>query len=221
MCGRCGYSVTGLTTFSCPECGADLRDVGIIPAAKRRTTPDALTPAPGASVTKTVTIMLTDMKGYAARAAESSREDAITLLRRQRDMVQPLVQRRGGRIVKTTGDGLITVFESATDALLAAAEIQTAIQTHNRQSFKDDDQFQLRIAVSTGEVALLDNDAFGDPVNLASRVQQLAQPGEVYFTESTYHAMNHREINCDQLPAVEVKGFTNQIKLYRVHSRPT
>ena len=64
MCASCGYSVTGLTTMVCPECGADLREVGIIPAAKSRDVKKAAAPASSASANRTVTILLTDMKDY-------------------------------------------------------------------------------------------------------------------------------------------------------------
>ena len=159
--------------------------------------------------------MLTDMKDYTARSQESSREDVVTLLRRHRDIVQPLVQRRAGRIVKSTGDGLIAVFDSATDALLAGIDVQAAIAVNNAQSFTEQNKFQLRIAVSTGEVAFVDDDVFGQPVNLASRVQQLAQTGDVCFTDSTFHAINRKEINAEPMGAAEVKGVPGPINLYR------
>jgi class 3 adenylate cyclase len=214
-CGKCGYAGRGLTTFVCPECGADLREVGIIPAAKQKSAKTASAAAPTASATRTVTIMLTDMQDYTSRAENSSRDDALSLIRRHRDIVQPIVQRRAGRIIKSTGDGLIAAFDSATDALLAGIDVQTAIALNNSQSFTEQNKFQLRIAVSTGEVAFVEDDVFGQPVNLASRVQQLAQPGDVYFTDATFHAMNRKEINAESIGPVEIKGVTGTINLYR------
>jgi class 3 adenylate cyclase len=214
-CGKCGYAVRGLTTFVCPECGADLREVGIIPPAPTKSAKSAQAAPPITSATRTVTIMLTDMKDYTSRAENSSRDDALALLRRHRDIVQPIVQRRAGRIIKSTGDGLIAAFDSATDALLAGIDVQAAIALNNSQSFTEQNKFQLRIAVSTGEVAFVEDDVFGQPVNLASRVQQLAQPGDVCFTDATFHAMNRKEINAESLGPVEVKGVVGTVNLYR------
>jgi len=214
-CGQCGFSVTGLTTLTCPECGADLRAVGIIPPANSRTVKNATPSSPPVASTRTVTVLLTDIKDYTARAHDSSRQGALTLLRRHRDIVQPIVHRRAGRIVKSTGDGLIASFDSATDALLAGMEVQAAVESNNAQAFNDQDKFQLRIAVSTGEVAFVQDDLFGQPVNLASRVQQLAEPGDVLFTDATFHAMNRREIRSDALGPVEVKGIAQKIQLHR------
>ena len=184
---------------------------------------NAPSPSPGSSVasaplgpvTKTLTIMLTDMKDYTARVADLPRNQMLLLVQHHRDLVQTVVRRRSGRIIKSTGDGLIVVFDSATDALLAATEIQSASQSGSQPSFTEDHKLPLRIAVSTGEVTLADGDVFGHPVNLASRVQQLAQPGEVYFTDSTYHAMNRSEIGCDEMGPVEIKGLAGKVNLYR------
>ena len=213
-CGKCGYIVKGLTTFTCPECGSDLREVGIISAAAP---PRSSGMNPSAPVTKTLTVMLTDMKDYTAHVADLPRDRMIALVQQHRGLVQPIVRHRSGRIIKSTGDGLIVVFDSATDALLAAIEIQAAAQSEE-SSFSERQRLPLRIAVSTGEVTLADGDVFGHPVNLASRVQQLASPGDVYFTDSTYHAMNRAEIGFDAMGAAAVKGLADKVNLYRALS---
>jgi len=222
-CGQCGYFVTALTTMICPECGSDLRAVGIVAPMTSRGVKEMAAPGQSASPTRTVTVLLTDIKDFTLRTQDSSRDSTLTLLRRHRDIVQPIVQRRSGRVIKSTGDGLIASFDSATDALLAAMEVQGAVELNNQQAFTEQDKFQLRIAVSTGEVAFVPDDLFGQPVNLASRVQQLAQPGDVLFTDATFHAMNRREIDCQSLGSVEVKGMAEKISLYRCvrpNSRP-
>jgi class 3 adenylate cyclase len=214
-CGRCGYSVRELTTMICPECGCDLRVVGITPAARSLQTDEIVQLDPARLPTKTATILLTDIKDYTARAAKSSRDDVLHLLRRHRDTIQPVVNRHSGRIIKSTGDGVIAAFDSATEAVLAAGEIQGAIESNNRGAFTERDKILLRIGISTGEVAFFDDDVLGHPVNIASRVQQLAQPGQVCFTDSTFHAMSREEIACEDLGPVEVKGLEEKIRLYR------
>ena len=214
VCGRCGYSVRDLTTMTCPECGADLREVGIIPPDKPGRS-KVEKPIKSEPATRAVTVLLTDMRDYTARFAQSSRDDAMALLRRHRDVVQPIVLRHGGQIVKSTGDGLIAVLDSPTEALLAALEIQKSIALLNEQAFSDKDKFQLRIGVATGEVAFVDGDVYGHPVNLASRLQSLGAPGDVYFSESTFHLINRSEIQFEPLGPTEIKGLAEHVNVYR------
>jgi class 3 adenylate cyclase len=170
-------------------------------------------PAPTGS--RTMSIMFTDMVGYTARASLESRGGLLELVRRKRELVQGVLERRHGRIVKTLGDGLLIAFDSATDAVLAGVEIQEVLARQNQAAADEREKFELRIAISTGEVAQADNDIYGEPVNLASRVQQLAQPGEVYLTETTFATLNKAEAPSEKLGEFEVKGVAGMVTLYR------
>ena len=162
-----------------------------------------------------MSIMFTDMIGYTARASLESRGGLLELIRRKRELVQGVVERRHGRIVKTLGDGMLIAFDSATDAVLAGVQIQEALARHNRAATDDRKKFELRIAISTGEVAQADNDVYGEPVNLASRVQQLAKAGEVFFTEPTFATLNKVEAPCEYVGSFQVKGVTGVVTIYR------
>lgn len=313
-CGKCGYLVRGLSALNCPECGADLREVGITRTApvmlwwqvtlwtigcfaaalaaagatqlcfglmtgkfdgplietmafggigvvalawfvglllliqwrlsqapltdSRSLEPSA--PGGGASAAdanraakrpapRTLTIMFIDMHDYTARTASSSRGAIIELIQRLRKLAQPLVAEHGGRIVKTMGDGLLVTFDSPTDAVLCGRAIQRrAAQADVEGGARSDDDtgadaeraapgdaLSLRIGVTTGEVALEDNDVYGEPVNVASRIQQLAAPGEVYFSEATWHAMTKSEVAHEEVGAFELKGVAGKARVFR------
>jgi class 3 adenylate cyclase len=184
------------------------------PAAHRHP-PEETEAPPRTPAVRTLSVMFSDVKDYTARTANESRLGILDLVRRHRDLVQPVVKRRGGRIVKSLGDGLLVTFESATEALLAGLEIQTAAAAHNRDAFSDRDRLELRIAVSTGEVAVDEGDVFGEAVNLASRAQQHAAAGEVLFTELTCATLNRHELRFADAGTYEFKGLTQPVRLYR------
>jgi class 3 adenylate cyclase len=169
----------------------------------------------GAPTTRTLSLMFSDVKDYTARTAGESRLGILDLVRRHRELVQPIVKRRGGRVVKSLGDGLLIAFESATDAVLAGVEIQAAAAAHSSSAAAERDRLELRVGVSTGEVALDGGDVFGDAVNLASRAQQQARAGDVMFTEATWATINRREVQCADAGAFELKGVAGTVRLYR------
>jgi len=169
---------------------------------------------------RTATVMFTDLKDYTARTSRESRENLIQLIRDQRQLVESVVGPRGGQIVKSIGDALLIVFESATDAVLAGLDIQERLMRHNRSIGSAGEPIQLRIAVSTGEVSVESDDIYGEPVNLASRVQQLAAPGDVLFTGATLAVLKKSEVRLDELGLHDLKGFDEKIAVYRAAPIP-
>ena len=290
VCGACGYPVHGLSSFACPECGGDLRDVGIVvarrgerlamrlwnalmwsamwlglglgymgilmaadadgyygrnimvgtifafvvgivgllfmfrPRPHRIGKPPPL-PAgrgelsvasqPPTTVTRTLTIMFIDIEGYTTKAAGASRDGVIALIRKAREIVQPQTARRHGRIIKTMGDGLLVSFDSPTEAVLAGRDVQAEAARRGATAATDDQRVRLRIGITTGEVALEDDDVYGDPVNLAARIQQVASPGDVFFSESTWHSMTRSEVPHEEAGSFEIKGVDRPATLYR------
>lgn len=171
-------------------------------------------PASVTGATRTMTVMFSDMKDFTARTAGGARRDVVELVRRHRELVQPIARRRGGRIVKSLGDALLLAFDSATEAVLAALEIQSATARHNREASREADRIELRIAICTGEVVLDDQDIFGDPVNLSSRLQQLAETGQVLLSEATYAMVNKREVQCAPAGEHAIKGLPAAVAVY-------
>src|SRR3982750_112605 len=112
-------------------------------------------------------IMFTDIVGYTALMGEDEQK-AFTVLKKNRLLQKPLIEKHGGRWIKELGDGVLAVFPTVTDAVQCAVDIQKACLRND---------FKLRIGIHLGEVIFEQNDVFGDGVNISSRLQALAPAG--------------------------------------------
>ena len=112
------------------------------------------------ATTRNLTILLTDIKGFANRTSQSTREDIKRLLDAHKAAVLPVLQNRGGSLVKTIGDAYLMVYQSPTDAVLAGVEVQEALAQHNAR-VPAADRIELRIVINAGEVNLQGGDVFG------------------------------------------------------------
>ena len=126
-------------------------------------------------------IMFLDMVGYSA-VSHRDEDLAQALLAELKGMVRGQVARHEGREVRTMGDGFLIEFASATAAVNMAQEIQKEIYTHNRAQ-PTERQFQVRLGIHFGEVVREGSDILGDDVNIAARVETLAAPGGICFTQ--------------------------------------
>ena len=169
-------------------------------------------PAP---ITRNLTILLTDIKGFTDKTSNKSRSQIQEMLDRHRDTVLPVLQSRGGKLVKTIGDAFLMVFESPTDAVLAGVAVQDALARFNEGN-ADADRLDVRIAINTGEVNLAENDIFGEPVNITARIEGVAQAGEVFFTEAVYLAMNKTEVPSSEVGQLQLKGIREKVRVYKV-----
>lgn len=166
--------------------------------------------------TKNLTIMLTDIKGFTEKTAQSSREQIKSLLKKHNELVPPVIERYKGTVVKTIGDAFLVTFESPTDAVLCGMEIQDVLASFNKDK-KDNDRIDIRIAINSGEVSIGDTgDIFGDAVNITSRIESIAEAGEVFFTEAVYLLMNKQEVPSSEIGYRQFKGIPYKIKVYKV-----
>src|SRR5687768_13140954 len=134
--------------------------------------------------TRNLTLLMTDVKGSTERQSRSSRREIEEELLRHRALLSPIFQAFGGRTVKTMGDAFLVAFESPTDAVHAAVQVQRALAEQNASTHDPARATHVRIAISTGEVSVDDDgDVFGEPVNLASRLEGIAEAGTIYLTE--------------------------------------
>ena len=99
-------------------------------------------------------------------------------------------------------------------------KIQENVLNHNVRAISSD-QMEVRIAINSGEVNIKDNDVFGEPVNITSRIESIAEPNEVYFTEAIYLTMNKNEIPTAEVGYRKLKGIPEEIKVYKVVSEQT
>src|SRR3989344_8941315 len=165
--------------------------------------------------TKHLTIMFTDVKGFTARTSSSSRKELHKMLELHEELIAPIFKRFRGKIVKTIGDAFMVTFPSPTDAVLCGIEIQKVLANHN-ESAEDGDRLEVRVAINSGEVTVKNNDVFGEAVNIAARLEGIADAGDIYFTESVYLAMNKSEIPTAEVGYRHFKGIPEDIKVYKV-----
>ncbi len=159
--------------------------------------------------------MLTDMVGYTA-ATQADEAGALRLLQEQEQLLRPLLAAHAGREVKSTGDGFLVEFESALHAVQCAVDIQEHLRERNSQP--DVVPLQIRIGVHLGDVEERAGDIFGDSVNLASRIQPLAEPGGICISEPVFGQVRNKIPNqFEKLGPRGLKGVRFSMDLYRLH----
>jgi len=158
--------------------------------------------------------MFTDMVGYTA-LTQSNEPHALSLLRTQDGIVLPLVRAHGGTPIKTIGDAHLAEFESALEAVLCAVEIQRKVKEH--QGASPSEGFNLRIGIHVGDVVHRDNDVFGDAVNIAARLEPLAEPGGVCISQQVYDQVQNKvDFRLEKLPFHQPKNVAARIDAYKV-----
>lgn len=167
------------------------------------------------AATRHLTVLLTDIKGFTTKTAHKSRSEIAAMLTEHGDLVLPVLQARGGRLVKSIGDAFLMTFDSPTDAVLAGVAVQAELARHNA-GLAPERHIEIRVAVNAGEVNVIGGDIFGDAVNITARVEAVAEANEVTFTEAVYLAMNKSEVPSDELGLVQLKGVPEKVRLYKV-----
>jgi adenylate cyclase len=169
-------------------------------------------------------ILAADVVGYSRlmEADEAGTFDRLKALRRE--LFEPKAKRYGGRIFKTTGDGALVEFKSAADALDAAIDIQRALAERNNV-LSEEERIQLRIGISLGDVIVEGSDLYGNGVNVAARMEGLAEPGGICISANVHeHVRSGTEFSFDDLGAQEVKNIAEPVRAYTVRiglSKPT
>ncbi|MBC8045309.1 MAG: hypothetical protein H7Y00_00790 [Fimbriimonadaceae bacterium] len=153
-------------------------------------------------------IMFTDIVGYTALMGEDEQK-AFSVLKRNREIQRPIIEKFGGTWIKELGDGILATFPSVTDSVLASAAIQIA-------SYRETN-FHLRIGLHLSEVIFENGDVFGDGVNIASRIQSLADVGGILISETVQKNLtNKRGIETKLLGDEKLKNVKEAITLYKV-----
>jgi len=168
-----------------------------------------------APTTRHLTILLTDIKGFTDKTSSKTRAAISTMLDEHRAVVLPLLEARGGRLIKTIGDAFLMTFESPTNAVLAGVDVQEALSKLN-EGRAAADRLDIRIAINSGEVNLMESDVFGEAVNITARIESIAEAGQVYFTEAVYLAMNKAEVPSSEIGLMQLKGIPEKIRVYKV-----
>jgi len=160
------------------------------------------------------TVLCADVHGY-SRLMEADEAGTLATLRRSRTAIAGLVARHDGRIVNTWGDAVIAEFASVVEAVQCAVEIQQEIAS--QQSDQPDAQrMRFRIGINLGDVMVEGSDIYGDGVNIAARLQELAEPGGVVISGTVYDQVHNKlSLGFDFLGRQEVKNVA-PVTSYRV-----
>jgi adenylate cyclase len=140
--------------------------------------------APGAEQRRLAAIMFTDMVGF-SRQMGSNEARTLRLLETHNQVIQQAVAEHHGHVIKTVGDAFLVDFPSVVHAVQCAQAIQAQFRTHNTEK-ETAEQIHIRIGIHSGDIVQRDGDVFGDGVNIASRLQSLAEPDTVCISDMVY-----------------------------------
>jgi TolB-like protein/class 3 adenylate cyclase len=165
-------------------------------------------------------ILVADVVGY-SRLIEHDEAGTLERLKALRKkIIEPILAAHEGRIVKLMGDGALVEFPSASEAVLAAVEIQKAVADHNGNQ-PETEQIRFRLGISLGDVVHEDDDIFGEGVNLAARLQTIASPGGICVARNVYEQVRNRlPVGFAAMGPQRVKNFADPVHTYRVLSQP-
>src|SRR5712671_2029759 len=161
-------------------------------------------------------ILAADVAGY-SRLIEADEEGTLSRLKALRaELIDPKIAGHHGRIVKTTGDGLLIEFASVIDALRCAAEMQAALAESNA-SVPPDRRIGFRIGINVGDIVVEDGDIFGDGVNVAARLEGLAEPGGICISARVQEdAVGRLDLAFEDMGEQALKNIARPVREYRV-----
>ena len=127
-------------------------------------------------------ILLADVVGYSRLMSVDEAGTHAKVNNYTKDLIEPKIAEHGGRLIRTMGDGFLAEFDSAADAVSCGLKIQEGLRSDDAAADGSDPRIWLRIGINTGDVIADDRDIYGHSVNIAARLEGLAEPGEVYVT---------------------------------------
>lgn len=167
------------------------------------------------------TILAADIVGYSRMMGSNEVYTTALVKKHRRELIDPTVQEYSGRIVKNTGDGFLAEFQSPVEAVKCAIIIQQSMM--NRNLSIDDPAFKIifRIGINIGDIIVDTDDIYGDAVNVAVRLEGLAEPGDVYVSAGVYELVKNKlVIGYQALGEQRLKNITDPIKVFRLLPDP-
>ncbi len=184
-------------------------------------------PAAGASAVpqdgvqrKLTAIFYADVAGYSRLTGDDETSTHHTLST-YLDMITAAIGKCSGKVAHFAGDAVLADFGSALAALNCALTIQAELKAYN-DGLPDDRKMQFRIGINVGDVIVDRNDIYGDGVNVAARLESLAEPGGICVSGTVYDAVEHRlRLSFEYTGEHEVKNITKPVRVYRVNLKPS
>jgi len=163
-------------------------------------------------------ILAADVAGYSRLMGADEEETLARLKAHRREVVDPRIGEHRGRIVKTTGDGLLAEFASVVDAVRCAVEIQNEMAKRNAD-VPPDRRIEFRIGINLGDIIIDESDIFGDGVNVAARLEALAEPGGICVSRMARDQVRDRlALSFEDMGEQQVKNIARPVRAYRVVS---
>jgi adenylate cyclase len=161
-------------------------------------------------------ILAADVAGY-SRLMGADEEGTLERLKAlRRELLDPEIAEHHGRVVKTTGDGMLVEFASVVDAVRCAVAVQQAMFERNT-GIAADNRIELRIGINLGDVIVEGDDLYGDGVNIAARIEALADPGGVFVSNTVHnHVRDRLPFAFEDLGEQQVKNIARPVRVYRV-----
>jgi class 3 adenylate cyclase len=167
------------------------------------------------SVRTPVTVLFSDIKGSTAYFEKFGDDQGLAMVQRHNAMLFPVIDGCGGRVVKTIGDAIMAVFSDPKGAVQGAIGMQRVLES-DRISRPDDEQIHIKVGLHTGPCIVKDKDVYGDVVNVASRVQNQAEPDQILITEDLLDAARLVGVQCAQMGHTNMRGRVEPINIYAV-----
>ena len=163
-------------------------------------------------------ILAADVAGYSRLMGVDEEGTLARLTAHRTDLINPCIAEHRGRVVKTTGDGLLVEFASVVDAVRCAVSFQEGMGERNKDT-PEDRRIEFRIGVNLGDVIVQDDDVFGDGVNVAARLEGLAEPGGVVVSGTVHeHVRSKLDFGFDDLGVRELKNIAEPVHAFSVGS---
>jgi adenylate cyclase len=164
---------------------------------------------------KLAAILSADVKGYSRLMGEDE-VGTLRTLTTYRKLIDARIEQHRGRIVGTAGDSVLVEFASVVDAVQCAVEIQTTLQTENT-ALPPEQRMEFRIGINLGDVMVKGETIYGDGVNIAARLENLAEPGGICLSGTVYDQIENKlPLQYENLGEQTVKNIKKPVRVYRV-----
>jgi adenylate cyclase len=161
-------------------------------------------------------ILAADVVGY-SRMMGADEEGTLAALKTiRRELIEPKIAEHQGRIVKTTGDGALVEFASAVDAVRCAIEIQRTAAERNA-AIPEDRRIAFRIGINVGDIIFDEGDIYGDGVNIAARIEPLAEPGAICLSDNAYQQIKGKlSLDVTDMGEQQLKNIAQPVRVYGI-----
>src|SRR3984957_7333266 len=164
---------------------------------------------------KLAAILCADVFGYSRLMGEDE-EATLRTLTSHRKLIDSAIEQHHGRFVNSAGDSVLAEFASVVEAVNCAVEIQTGLKAENA-NLPPERRMEFRIGVNLGDVMVEGDQILGDGVNVAARVESLAEPGGIYISRTVHENIRNKlPLNCEDLGEQTLKNIAEPVRVYRV-----